>query len=84
MSCLGMPDLGLANCTDMVRNAGMIASLDPSIPVIADADMGYGGTLNVANTVRQYARAGVAGLHIEDQVDEKTGGITQLVLFPIL
>lgn len=74
MSCLGMPDLGLTNCTDMVRNAGMIASLDPSIPVIADADMGYGGTLNVANTVRQYARAGVAGLHIEDQVVAKRCG----------
>lgn len=37
MSTLGMPDLGIANGTDMVRNAGMIASLDPNIPVIADA-----------------------------------------------
>nr|OQO26708.1 hypothetical protein B0A51_03955 [Rachicladosporium sp. CCFEE 5018] len=68
MSRLGMADLGLTTFTDMHQNAAMIASLGPSVPVIADADTGYGGPINVAHTVRGYARAGVAGLHIEDQV----------------
>ncbi len=54
---------------DIMRgNAEMIASLDPSVPVIADADTGYGGPIMVSRTVTQYARAGVAALHIEDQV----------------
>ncbi|KAK3710420.1 hypothetical protein LTR37_010263 [Vermiconidia calcicola] len=74
MSRLGMADLGLTTFTDMHAHAAMIASLNPSVPVIADADTGYGGPINVANTVRQYARAGVAGLHIEDQVTEKRCG----------
>lgn len=52
MSVLGMPDLGLTTVDDMVRNAGMIASLDRDVPVIADADTGYGGPLMVARTVR--------------------------------
>lgn len=51
MPCLEKTDLSLTNCTDVVRDVGMIASLDPSVPVIADADTGYGGTLNAANTV---------------------------------
>ena len=74
MSRLGMADLGLATLTDMQANASMIANIDPSVPVIADADTGYGGPINVANTARSYARAGVAGLHIEDQVTEKRCG----------
>ncbi|OQN96840.1 hypothetical protein B0A48_17400 [Cryoendolithus antarcticus] len=74
MSRLGMADLGLTTFTDMHQNAAMIALLDPSVPVIADADTGYGGPINVAHTVRAYARAGVAGLHIEDQVQEKRCG----------
>lgn len=45
MSRLGMPDLGIATLNDMRDNAGMIASLDRSIPLIADADTGYGGTV---------------------------------------
>lgn len=55
MSVLGMPDLGLTTVDDMVRNAGMIASLDRNVPVIADADTGYGGPLMVARTVSLYA-----------------------------
>ena len=43
MSRLGMPDLGVATLNDMRDTAGMIASLDPSVPLIADADTGYGG-----------------------------------------
>ena len=73
-SRLGMPDLGLATMNDMVENAGMIASLDPSVPLIADADTGYGGPLMVARTVRAYMAAGVAGLHLEDQVITKRCG----------
>lgn len=71
MSVLGMPDLGLTTLDDMARNAGMIASLDRSVPVIADADTGFGGPLMVARTVEKYAAAGVAALHIEDQVAAK-------------
>jgi 2-methylisocitrate lyase-like PEP mutase family enzyme len=74
MSRLGMADLGLATLPEMHQNAAMIASLAPTTPVIADADTGYGGPVNVRRTVQQYARAGVAGLHIEDQVQEKRCG----------
>lgn len=74
MSRLGMADLGLTTFVDMHQNASIIASINPAIPVIADADTGYGGPINVANTVKAYARAGVAGLHIEDQVQEKRCG----------
>lgn len=74
MSRLGMADLGLATFNDMHQNAAMIASIDPAVPVIADADTGYGGPINIARTVQSYARAGVAGLHIEDQVQEKRCG----------
>ncbi|KAI7330266.1 Phosphoenolpyruvate/pyruvate domain-containing protein [Hortaea werneckii] len=74
MSRLGMADLGLTTFVDMLQNALMIASINPSVPVIADADTGYGGPINVAHTVKSYARAGVAGLHIEDQVQEKRCG----------
>lgn len=74
MSVLGLPDLGLTTVDDMVRNAGMIASLDRTVPVIADADTGYGGPLMVARTVERYMAAGVAGLHIEDQATTKRCG----------
>ncbi|PSK56045.1 2-methylisocitrate lyase, mitochondrial [Elsinoe australis] len=73
-STLGQPDLGILGLADMLRNASMIASLDPSVPVIADADTGFGGPLNVARTVRGYIDAGVAGLHLEDQVANKRCG----------
>ena len=68
MSRLGWADLGLATLSDMRSNAEMIASLNPAVPLIADADTGYGGPIMVTRTVTQYARAGVAALHIEDQV----------------
>lgn len=74
MSRLGMADLGMATFNDMHQNAAMIASIDPTVPVIADADTGYGGPINIARTVQGYARSGVAGLHIEDQVQEKRCG----------
>lgn len=74
MSRLGWADLGLATQHDMVEQAEMLANLDPSVPLIADADTGYGGPVSVARTVSKYARAGVAALHIEDQVQEKRCG----------
>lgn len=74
MSVLGLPDLGLTTVDDMVRNASMIASLDRTVPVIADADTGYGGPLMVARTVERYIAAGVAALHIEDQATTKRCG----------
>lgn len=58
----------------MVAHSTMIASLSPTTPLIADADTGYGGPIMVARTVEQYARGGVAGLHIEDQVQTKRCG----------
>ena len=70
---LGYPDLALATMTEMRDNAASIASI-VDIPVIADADTGYGGILNVRRTVRQYERSGVAALHIEDQESPKRCG----------
>ncbi|KAF4126000.1 2-Methylisocitrate lyase, PEP mutase family [Geosmithia morbida] len=73
-SKLGQPDLGFATLNDMREHAEMIANLDSRIPLIADADTGYGGPNMVARTVAQYHRSGVAGLHIEDQVQTKRCG----------
>jgi carboxyvinyl-carboxyphosphonate phosphorylmutase len=70
---LGRPDLGFATLSEMASNAGAIAST-VSVPLIADADTGYGGALNVYRTVREYERAGVAALHIEDQAFPKRCG----------
>lgn len=62
----GLPDLGMIGLGEMAANAARIAAAI-SVPVIADADTGYGNEENVARTVRVYERAGVAALHIEDQ-----------------
>ena len=72
-SMLGMPDLGLATMSEMVERAARIADA-VSLPVFADADTGYGNALNVQRTVRAYERAGLAGLHLEDQVAPKRCG----------
>lgn len=63
---LGMPDVGLLTMTEMVDNAGRIADAS-GLPLIADADTGYGGPVNVIRTVKAYERAGVAAIHLEDQ-----------------
>jgi 2-methylisocitrate lyase-like PEP mutase family enzyme len=69
----GYPDFGLLTATEMVANAArMVRATD--IPVIADADTGYGNELNVVRTVQDYEQAGVAGIHIEDQVSPKRCG----------
>ncbi|TFK23142.1 oxaloacetate acetylhydrolase [Coprinopsis marcescibilis] len=73
-SRLGQPDLAIATLNDFVGAAQMVCSLDPTMPVIADADTGFGGPTMIARTVTQYARAGVAALHIEDQVQTKRCG----------
>jgi 2-methylisocitrate lyase-like PEP mutase family enzyme len=63
---LGMPDVGLLTMTEMVDNATRIADAS-GLPLIADADNGYGGVLNVRRTIQAYERAGVAAVHLEDQ-----------------
>ena len=63
---LGMPDVGLLGVTEMADNAGRIANA-AGIPLIADADTGYGGPINVRRTIQCYERAGAAGVHVEDQ-----------------
>jgi 2-methylisocitrate lyase-like PEP mutase family enzyme len=70
---LGRPDVGLLTMTEMAGNAARIADC-VDIPVIADADTGYGNPLNVIRTVGAYEAAGVAGIHIEDQVAPKKCG----------
>jgi 2,3-dimethylmalate lyase len=70
---IGRPDVGLLTMTEMADNAGRIAAC-VDIPVIADADTGYGNPLNVIRTVGAYEAAGVAGMHIEDQVTPKKCG----------
>ena len=72
-SKLGIPDVGLLTLTEMAENARIIAN-SVNIPVIADADTGYGNYLNVIRTVREYEKAGVAALHLEDQVWPKRCG----------
>jgi 2-methylisocitrate lyase-like PEP mutase family enzyme len=69
----GYPDYGLLTMSEMVENAGRIAAA-VDVPVIADADTGYGNELNVVRTVREYERQGVAAIHIEDQVFPKKCG----------
>ncbi|THU96861.1 oxaloacetate acetylhydrolase [Dendrothele bispora CBS 962.96] len=73
-SRLGGPDLAIATLNDFVEAGQMVASLDPTVPVIADADTGFGGPAMVARTVRQYHKAGIAAMHIEDQVQTKRCG----------
>lgn len=70
---LGYPDYGLITMTEMVGNASRIVNAI-DIPLISDADTGYGNELNVFRTVQEFERAGVAAIHIEDQVFPKKCG----------
>jgi methylisocitrate lyase len=70
---LGLPDVGLITMTEMVTNARYITR-SLSIPLISDADTGYGNAINVMRTVREYEAAGVAGIHLEDQIFPKKCG----------
>lgn len=72
-SRLGTPDIGLLSQTEMTTHArDMVRVVD--IPVIADADTGYGGPSNIHRTVREYIQAGVAAIHLEDQLAPKRCG----------
>ncbi len=69
----GLPDVGLTTLTEAVQHASVIARA-VGVPVISDADTGFGEAINVARTVELFAAAGVAGIHIEDQVLPKRCG----------
>jgi 2,3-dimethylmalate lyase len=72
-SLIGRPDVGLLSGSEMVENARrIVAAVD--VPVIADADTGYGNAINVVRTVQLYEQAGVAGIQLEDQVTPKKCG----------
>jgi len=73
LSLTGLPDAGLVTMSEMIANARYIAQA-VNVPVIADADNGYGNAINVIRTVREYIGAGVAGIHLEDQVSPKRCG----------
>lgn len=69
----GIPDAGLITLTEMVENAKRMANVI-DIPLLADADQGFGNAINVKRTVSEYIMAGVAGIHIEDQIAPKRCG----------
>jgi len=73
LSLTGLPDAGLVTMTEVITNARYIAQA-VNIPVIADADNGYGNAINVIRTVREFIGAGIAGIHLEDQVSPKRCG----------
>ncbi len=70
---LGYPDFGLVTMSEMVANAQRISTA-VEVPVVADADTGYGNEINVFRTVREFERGGVSGIHIEDQEFPKKCG----------
>ena len=72
-ACRGYPDVGLVTLEEMTRNARYIADA-LTIPVIIDADNGYGNAINVVRTVKEFEHAGVSGIHLEDQVWPKRCG----------
>jgi len=72
-SRLGAPDIGLMSQTEMTTHARDMTRV-VNIPIIADADTGYGGPSNIYRTVREYIQAGVAAIHLEDQVAPKRCG----------
>ncbi len=82
-SLLGKPDVGLLTMTEMVTHARNINNA-VRIPLIADANSGYGGTANVVRTVQEYEEAGVAAIHIEDQTfPKRCGGMQGKELIPM-
>ena len=69
----GLPDLGMTSLDDVCEDVRRISSACP-LPLLVDADTGWGGAFNIARTGRELARAGAAGLHLEDQVSAKRCG----------
>ncbi len=83
-STLGQPDIGLLTMSEMVNRAAALASVVGDVPLIADADTGYGNPINVGRTIREYERAGVSALHIEDQVwPKKCGHMEEKQVIPM-
>lgn len=70
----GLPDIGLVTLSEMTERARMVARVLGDVPLIADADTGYGAALNVVRTVREYEAAGVAAIQLEDQAFPKKCG----------
>ena len=70
---MGLPDIGLVTMSEVIERAAQVVSA-VKIPVIADADTGYGNAINLVRTVREYERVGVAAIHIEDQITPKRCG----------
>jgi methylisocitrate lyase len=70
---LGLPDLGLTTLGDLLTDVGRITAATP-LPLLVDADTGFGGAFNIARTTRELIRAGAAAMHIEDQVEAKRCG----------
>ena len=70
---IGLPDVGLASMAEMVANLGYIVNA-VDVPVVADADTGYGNAINAQRTVREYESAGAAAMHLEDQIFPKRCG----------
>ena len=70
---MGIPDIGLVSMSEAIERAVQVVSV-VNIPVIADADTGYGNAVNLVRTVREFERVGVAAIHIEDQITPKRCG----------
>jgi 2-methylisocitrate lyase-like PEP mutase family enzyme len=70
---MGIPDIGLVTMSEVIERAAQVVSVI-KIPVIADADTGYGNAANLVRTVREFERVGVAAIHIEDQITPKRCG----------
>jgi len=73
-SLLGMPDLGVLGMSENIEHVSKITR-SLRVPVVCDADTGYGGVMNVMRTVRDFESAGISGIHIEDQVTPKRCGL---------
>ena len=70
---MGIPDIGLVTMSETIERAAQVVSA-VRLPIIADADTGYGNAVNLVRTVREFERAGVAAIHIEDQITPKRCG----------
>ena len=70
---MGIPDIGLVTMSESIERAAQVVAA-VKLPIIADADTGYGNAINLVRTVREFERAGVAAIHIEDQITPKRCG----------
>ena len=70
---MGLPDIGLVTMSEVIERAAQVVAA-VKIPVIADADTGYGNAINLVRTVREFERVGVAAIHVEDQITPKRCG----------